>query len=246
MTDTSPALLLKDVSKIFKTRKRYPGRFFSTTTEVVGLHNVNLRIGRGEGVGVIGANGSGKTTLLRILSGALTPSSGTVMAPSRPRLLSLSGLQLPNLSVLENTELMLRAHGRDAKEATQEALELVKLAELEEKAYLPFNTLSTGMRARLSFFLCAINQPEIMLVDEALSVGDPRFRELAKSTFRSMLKRSSSFVMASHSKSTVLEFCQRSIVLHNGSIVFDGPPDEGFRIHESGTFTHIDAEALGE
>ena len=223
MTDTSAALLLKDVSKVFRARKRYPGKLFSTPTEVVGLKNVNLRVGRGEAVGLIGENGSGKTTLLKVMSGALMPSSGKVMAPFRPRLISLSGLQLPNLSVLENTELMLRAHGRDAREATQEALELIELAELEEKTYLPYNTLSTGMRARLGFYLATINQPEVLLMDEMLSVADGRFKETARQILHTMIQRAHGVVIASHSMSTIVDNCTRTIVLHKGESVFDGP-----------------------
>ena len=223
MTDASATLLLKDVSKVFKARKRYPGKLFSTPTEVVGLKNVNLRVGRGEAVGLIGENGSGKTTLLKIMSGALTPSSGKVMAPFRPRLISLSGLQLPNLSVLENTELMLRAHGRDAREATQEALELIELAELEEKTYLPYNTLSTGMRARLGFYLATINQPKVLLMDEMLSVADSRFNETARQILHTMIQRAHGVVIASHSMSTIVDNCTRTIVLHKGESVFDGP-----------------------
>jgi teichoic acid transport system ATP-binding protein len=226
VTDSSAALLLKDVSKVFKARKRYPGKLFSTPTEVVGLKDVNLRIGRGESVGLIGENGSGKTTLLKIMSGALTPSSGKVMAPFRPRLISLSGLQLPNLSVLENTELMLRAHGRDAKQATREALELIEIAELEEKTYLPYNTLSTGMRARLGFYLATINQPEVLLMDEMLSVADGRFRATAHNIFRSMMERAHAVVVASHSMTTITENCTRTIVMHRGKSVFDGPSKE--------------------
>lgn len=223
MTDSLAALLLKDVSKVFKARKRYPGKLFSTPTEVVGLKNVNLRVGRGEAVGLIGENGSGKTTLLKIMSGALTPSSGKVMAPFRPRLISLSGLQLPNLSVLENTELMLRAHGRDASEATREALELIELAELEEKTYLPYNTLSTGMRARLGFYLATINQPEVLLMDEMLSVADGRFNETARHILHTMIRRAHGVVIASHSMTTIVDNCARTIVLERGESVFDGP-----------------------
>ena len=223
MTDASAALLLKDVSKVFKARKRYPGKLFSTPTEVVGLRNVNIRVGRGEAVGLIGENGSGKTTLLKIMSGALTPSSGKVMAPFKPRLISLSGLQLPNLSVLENTELMLRAHGRDAREATREALELIELAELGEKTYLPYNTLSTGMRARLGFYLATINQPEVLLMDEMLSVADGRFRATAKKILQTMMQRAHGVVIASHSMSTIADNCPRTIVMHNGEAIFDGP-----------------------
>ncbi len=225
MTDSSAALLLKDISKVFKARKRYPGKLFSTPTEVIALKNVNLRVARGEAVGLIGENGSGKTTLLKIMSGALTPSSGKVMAPFKPRLISLSGLQLPNLSVLENTELMLRAHGRDAREATQEALELIELAELEEKTYLPYDTLSTGMRARLSFYLATINQPEVILMDEMLSVVDGPSSEKAEIILRSMMQRAVSLVISSHSMKTITKNCTRVVALHDGEIFLNGDPE---------------------
>lgn len=228
MTDSSAALLLKDVSKVFKARKSYPGKLFSIPTEVVGLRDVSLRVGRGESVGLIGENGSGKTTLLKIMSGALTPSSGRVMAPFKPRLISLSGLQLPNLSVLENTQLMLRAHGRDAREATFEALELIELAELQEKTNLKYNTLSTGMRARLGFYLATINRPEILLMDEMLSVTDKRFETSAFFRISSMIENAQGVVLASHSEKTIKRFCQRVIVLRSGRVVFDGPTNEGF------------------
>ena len=231
MTDASASLLLKDVSKVFKPRKRYPGKLFSTPTEVVGLKNVNLRVGRGEAVGLIGENGSGKTTLLKIMSGALTPSSGKVMAPFSPRLISLSGLQLPNLSVLENTELMLRAHGRHAREATQEALELIELAELDEKTYLPYNTLSTGMRARLGFYLATINQPEILLMDEVLSVADGRFRATAEEILQAMMRQAHGVVIASHSMTTIADFCSRAIVMSAGEAVFEGPSREAIKFY---------------
>ena len=226
MTDASSALLLKNVSKVFKARRRYPGKLFSTPTEVVGVKNVNLRVGRGETVGLIGENGSGKTTLLKIMSGALTPSSGEVMAPFRPRLISLRGLQLPNLSVLENSELMLRAHGRGAREATQEALELIELAELQEKTHLPYNTLSTGMRARLGFYLATINRPEILLIDEMLSVADKRFQEKARSIISSMIAEAKAVVITSHFMKTIQENCETAVVMHKGSIVFQGPARE--------------------
>ena len=233
MTDASAALLLKDVSKVFKTRKRYPGKLFSTPTEVVGLKNVNLRVGRGEAVGLIGENGSGKTTLLKVMSGALTPSSGKIMAPFRPRLISLSGLQLPNLSVLENTELMLRAHGRRAKEATTEALELIEEAELKEKTYLPYSTLSTGMRARLGFFLATINHPEVLLMDEMLSVADKNFQQSAKTRLRAMIKNAQGVVIASHSRKVISTMCDRAVVLRHGEVAFEGRPDEASSFYDS-------------
>lgn len=226
MSDSGTALLLNDVTKIFKAQKRYPGKFFSTPTEVLGLHNINLRVGLGEVMGLIGANGSGKTTLLKIMSGALQPTSGRVMAAFRPRLISLSGLRLPNLSVLENTELMLRAHGRGKDETRLEALELIHQAELSDKTYLPYNTLSTGMMARLGFFLTTINQPEILLMDEILSVADRRFQEKARAIISSTMTRAKGVVIASHSMNTIQENCKTAVVMHKGSVVFQGPAAE--------------------
>ena len=234
MTDASPALLLEDVTKVFKARQRRPGRLFSTATEIVGIKNVSLRINRGEVVGLIGENGSGKTTLLKLMSGALTPTSGKVMAPFRPRLISLNGLQLPNLSVLENTELMVRAHGRRAREARLEALDLIDLAELTDKAYLPYDTLSTGMRARLGFFLATINQPEVLLMDEMLSVADGRFQARAQKILTTMISRAHGVVLSSHSMPTILENCARAVVLRQGKVVFDGPSQDAVDFYAEG------------
>ena len=233
MTDSPTALLIRDVSKIFKARKRYAGRLFSTPIEVTALRNVSIRVGRGEAVGLIGENGSGKTTLLKIMSGALIPTSGKVMAPFKPRLISLRGLQLPNLSLLENTELMLRAHGRTSREATHEALELIELAELAEKTYLPYYTLSTGMRARLGFYLATINQPEVLLMDEMLSVTDRRFQESAQARLRHMIGNAQGVVIASHSQKVISTICDRVVVLKNGEIVFESGPDEALDYYKS-------------
>jgi ABC-type polysaccharide/polyol phosphate transport system ATPase subunit len=231
MTEATPALLLEDVTKVFKARQRRPSKTFSAPTEVVGINNISLRINRGEVVGLIGENGSGKTTLLKLMSGALTPTSGKVMAPFRPRLISLNGLQLPNLSVLENTELMLRAHGRRLKEARSEAFGLIALAELTDKTYLPYNTLSTGMRARLGFFLATINQPEVLLMDEMLSVADGRFQEKAAEFLSTMMSRAHGVVISSHSMETIVANCSKAIVLSGGHVAFEGPANEAVSRH---------------
>lgn len=233
MTDHTAVLLVKDVTKIFKARKRYPGKLFSTPTEVVGIRNITLRVAHGEAVGLIGENGSGKTTLLKIMSGALSPTYGKVMAPFRPRLISLAGLQLPNLSVLENTELMLRAHGRSAKEAGAEALELIDLAELGDKTYLPYNTLSTGMRARIGFFLATINQPDVLLMDEMLSVADARFQLQAKRILSSIIQKAHGVVLASHSMKTIRENCSRVIVLTGGEVYFEGETEDAITAYNA-------------
>lgn len=233
MVEPRSALLLRDVTKVFETRKRSPGKMFSTRAKVTALNGVNLRLERGEALGVIGGNGSGKTTLLKIMSGALSPTSGKVMAPFRPRLVTLSGLQLPNLTVVENTELVLRAHGHTASEAKWYARELIELAELEDKTFLPYNTLSTGMRARLGFYLATMNKPEILLMDEMLSVADGRFRETAKRLLAEMTHRAQAIVIASHSMATITGNCSQVLVLHKGEIVYCGEPLEAVELYES-------------
>ena len=233
MSDSGSALLVKDVTKIFSTRTRYPGKFFSARTDVLGLHNINLRISPGEIVGLIGGNGSGKTTLLKVMSGALQATSGKVMSAYRPRLISLSGLQLPNLSVLENTELMLRAHGRGKTESRSEALDLIELAELGDKTYLPYNTLSTGMRARLGFFLATINQPEILLMDELLSVADSKFQELSHEIINTMIASAKAVVIASHSMQTISTVCNSAVVMDRGTVAFQGTPSSAIAFYES-------------
>lgn len=232
MSDSASALIAKDVTKIFATRTRYPDRFFSARKDVVGLHNVNLRVSAGGVLGLIGSNGSGKTTLLKVLSGALQATSGKVLSAYRPRLISLSGLQLPNLSVLENTELMLRAHGRGKKESRDEALDLIELAELGDKTYLPYNTLSTGMRARLGFFLATINQPEILLMDELLSVADSRFQEISHGIINSMISGAKAVVIASHSMRTISTMCTSAAVMNRGKVVFEGDPADAIAYYE--------------
>ena len=219
----STAVLVSQVSKTYRTYARSPGRLFLRSSEVPALRKISFTIGQGETVGLLGRNGSGKSTLLRVLAGVLAPTEGEVTAHQKPRLLGLSGLQLPDLSVLENAELMLRAHGHSRQKSRNLAQDLVRDADLAHKALLPYKTLSTGMKGRMSFLLTIINQPEILLLDEMLSVGDQQLQEISTRWIDGLQASNRTVIIASHNMETIQAMCSRAIVLVNGEVGFDGP-----------------------
>ena len=222
----STAVVVSQVSKTYRTYVRSPGRLFPQSSEVPALRKISFTIARGDTVGLLGRNGSGKSTLMRVLAGVLAPTEGAVTAQQKPRLLGLAGLQLPDLSVLENAELMLRAHGYSAKESKNLAQDLVRDADLADKALLPYKTLSTGMRARMSFLLTIINEPEILLLDEMLSVGDQQLQEISTRWIDGLQASDRTVIIASHNMATIQAMCSRAIVLVNGEVGFDGPAED--------------------
>lgn len=227
------AVLVSEVSKTYQTFTRSPGQMFPRPTKVLALRNVSFSIARGDTVGLLGHNGSGKSTLLRILAGVLAPSKGAVTAEQPPRLLGLGGLQLPDLSLLENAQLMLRAHGHTATEAKNLAQTLVSDAGLEEKASLPYKTLSTGMKARFSFVLTIVNQPKILLLDEMLSVGDEQLQKIYRNWVDGLKAATRTVVIASHNMSTIEAMCSRAIVIVDGEVGFDGPVGQAISFHRA-------------
>lgn len=222
----STAVSVSQVSKTYRTYVRSRGRLFPQSSEVPALRKISFTIARGDTVGLLGRNGSGKSTLMRVLAGVLAPTEGAVTAKQKPRLLGLGGLQLPDLSVLENAELMLRAHGYSAKESKNLAQDLVRDADLADKALLPYKTLSTGMKVRMSFLLAIINEPEILLLDEMLSVGDQQLQEISTRWIHGLQASDRTVIIASHNMATIRAMCSRAIVLVNGEVGFDGPAED--------------------
>ena len=229
----SSAVAVSKVSKTYRTTVRLPGRLIPQSSEVSALRNVSFTIWQGDTVGLLGRNGSGKSTLLQVLAGVLAPTVGEVFVEQRPRLLGLRGLNLPDLSLLENAELILRANGYSAKESKTFARDLVRDADLTEKAFMPYKTLSTGMKARLSFLLTIVNNPRILLIDEMLSVGDQLLDNAYQSWIDALQASDRSVVIASHNMSTIKRMCSRAIVLVRGEIGFEGPVEDAIEFHTS-------------
>ena len=194
--------------------------------EVQALRGVSFVAYENESIGVIGANGSGKSTLMRAMTGLTPPASGAVFASSRPNLLGVGAALIPTLSGERNIILGGLALGLARKEVDRLSEEIVEFAELQEFIDLPMRTYSSGMQARLKFAIATIKQHEILIVDEALSVGDRGFRAKSENRIREIRDNAGTVFLVSHSMMSIRDTCTRTIWLNRGELMMDGPTDE--------------------
>ncbi|GAA3596630.1 ABC transporter ATP-binding protein [Agrococcus terreus] len=190
------------------------------------LRGVSLAAREGEMVGLVGLNGSGKSSLLRVLAGLQPATSGTVVASAQPQLLGVSAALVPELSGLENIWLGTLAMGMTPDEAyfARERIEL--LADLGEAIKQPMSTYSSGMAARLRFAISVAADPEILMIDEALSTGDASFTERAKEAMHGLIARAGTVFLVSHAAQTIEDMCTRALWLDAGTLIADGPAGE--------------------
>jgi homopolymeric O-antigen transport system ATP-binding protein len=193
------------------------------TEELHALSHVNLQVQRGESVGIIGRNGAGKTTLMKVIARVLKPTSGQVEVRGMVAPLELGTGFDPELTGRENVFLNGAIMGRSRKEMRRRLPDIVRFAELEHFIDAPLRTYSTGMGARLGFAVATDLQPDILLVDEVLQVGDIEFQEKCVARMEEFMARGMTLVYVSHSPKSVVELCQRVVWLHEGRIVADGP-----------------------
>lgn len=193
------------------------------------LRHIDLDLRRGESVGIIGANGAGKSTLLRILYGVTKPDEGTVDVRGKVGgLLTLGAGFDPVLTGRENALAELSLHGHSGPEA--DALDqIIEFADIGDFINAPIRTYSQGMRLRLGYAITAFLEPDVLLVDEVLSVGDTAFREKCGHHIRAYLERGGSMIFVSHSVWMVQGLCERAIVLDKGERVFEGTATDAIR-----------------
>ena len=193
------------------------------------LRHVDFDLRRGESVGILGVNGAGKSTLLRLLYGLTKPDEGTVkVLGSVGGLLAVGAGFNPVLSGRENALAELSLYGNDGPE--DEALErIAAFADIGEFMDAPVRTYSQGMRLRLGYAITAFLDPDVLLVDEVLSVGDTAFREKCGRHIRGFLERGGSMILVSHSVWMVQGMCERAIVLDKGVVTFEGTATEAIR-----------------
>ena len=200
------------------------------TEELRALSHVNLEVRRGESIGIIGRNGAGKTTLIKVIARVLRPTSGSVEVQGLVvPLIELGGGFDPELTGRENVFLNGAILRRSRKEMESRLPAIIRFAELEHFVDAPMRTYSTGMFARLAFAVATDLEPEILLLDEVLSVGDIEFQQKCVARMGEFLARGATLVLVSHSPQSVLELCQRVIWLHEGRVVADGPASEVVR-----------------
>ncbi len=193
----------------------------------VALDNVTFSVKKGEVLGIIGANGSGKSTLLRIIAGVYKPDSGNVIVNGRLSPLMQLGAGFENeLTAKDNIVMngLLLGVSKSTIEKKVEAI--IEYAELDEFRNLKIKHYSSGMRAKLAFAIAMQVNPEILLVDEILSVGDINFRKKSIETFLSFKNNGRTILLASHNLETLSTFCDRVLVLQKGKMVIVGNPEE--------------------
>ncbi|MDF1489932.1 ABC transporter ATP-binding protein [Tessaracoccus caeni] len=201
--------------------------------EVHALKGVSFVAYENESIGVIGSNGSGKSTLMRALTGLTPPASGAVYARSRPNLLGVGAALLPNLSGTRNIVLGGLAMGFSRNEVNTLRDEIVEFSELGDSIDLPMRTYSSGMQARLKFSIAAARSHDILIVDEALAVGDKRFRRRSEARIREIAKEAGTIFLVSHSMASIRDTCERTIWINKGVLEMDGPTDEVVKAYEA-------------
>ena len=198
----------------------------STFREIHAVRGVTFTAHEGEVIGFIGGNGAGKSTLFSALAGLLPPTAGTVRAVSRPALLGVGAALQPQVSGRRNIELGCLALGLSRKQLDERIEDIIEFTGLRDRIDLPLRTYSSGMRARLQFAIATSIEPELLLIDEALSVGDKAFKKRSQKRIRELQARAGTVMIVSHSVRTLRKMCSRVIWFEEGQIVKDGPADE--------------------
>lgn len=244
-TDTrTPAVIVDDVHveyKVLATGKRMrqsdTGRRLlqrgRKTRRVHALKGISFTAHEGESIGVIGTNGSGKSTLMRAIVGLTPTARGSIYASSRPAMLGVGAALLRDLSGERNVMLGGLALGMSLEEITQQADAIIDFSGIRDFIEYPMRTYSSGMTARLKFAIATAQTHEILIVDEALGVGDRDFRKRSESRIREIRDAAGTVFLVSHSMKSIRDTCDRVIWIHKGDLMMDGDPDEVIAAYEN-------------
>ena len=229
----------RDIDRLKETfhpfRKRYSRDFYA-------LNDISFEIRRGENVGLVGKNGAGKSTLLKIITGVLTPTSGTLQVNGRiASLLELGAGFNPEMTGVENIYMngLLMGHTREVMDAKID--DIINFADIGDFINQPVKTYSSGMFARVAFAVNAFVEPDILIVDEALSVGDAFFQSKCIDKMRSMIQGGVTVIFVSHDTFAVKNLCERAFLMKSGKILMDAPAKEVIE-----TYRNMLLESRGE
>lgn len=229
------ALRVESVSKQYRIYDRPADRLKETVTrgrwkahrEFWALKDISFEIKAGTTTGIIGPNGSGKSTLLQIITGTLEPTLGSVSLEGRvSALLELGAGFNAEFTGIENIFMNAALMGLSKAETEQLLPEIASFAEIGDFLYQPLKTYSTGMYIRLAFAAAIAVNPQILIIDEALAVGDAVFQHRCTRRIKEMQANGTTILFVSHDPGAVRALCSRAILLNGGSIVADGPPSE--------------------
>jgi ABC-type polysaccharide/polyol phosphate transport system ATPase subunit len=227
------AIRVKSVSKQYRIYNRPVDRLKESLTrghwkshrEFWALSNISLEVETGTTVGIIGPNGSGKSTLLQIITGTLEPTHGTVSHEGRiAALLELGAGFNPEFTGIENVFMNASLMGLSKSETERLLPEIASFAEIGEFIHQPVKTYSSGMYVRLAFATAIASSPEILIVDEALSVGDAVFQHRCTHRIKEMQENGTTILFVSHDPGAIRALCSRAILLNNGCMEAEGAP----------------------
>ena len=197
------------------------------TQEFWAVKDISFKIGKGEVVGIMGANGAGKSTVLKLLSRIIVPNEGSMRITGRlSALIEVTAGFHPELTGRENVYLNATILGMRKKEIDEKFDEIVEFSGVKEFIDTPVKRYSSGMYSRLGFSVAAHMRPDILLIDEVLSVGDISFQAKCAQKIRDLLSSGATIVLVSHQLDMIQSLCKRVILLQNGEVLKDGPTDE--------------------
>lgn len=222
------------IIKLIKNELRYQ--------EFWALRNISFTVNKGDRLGILGLNGAGKSTLLKIIAGVLKATEGSVTVKGKiVPLLELGAGFDPQYTGVENIYLYGAVLGYPKDFIREKFDEIVEFSELGEFIHVPVKNYSSGMKARLGFSIATVVEPEILILDEVLSVGDAKFRKKSEKRILEMFDKGITVLFVSHSIEQIKNICNRAIILDRGSLVADGPVDEICNVYEA---NFIDSEAV--
>lgn len=221
----------KNIDRLKETfhpfHKRYSRDFFA-------LNDVSFEIRRGENVGLIGKNGAGKSTLLKIITGVLTPTGGTLEVHGRiASLLELGAGFNPEMTGIENIFMNGLLMGQTHETMNEKLEEIVNFADIGDFVNQPVKTYSSGMFARLAFAVNAFVEPDILIIDEALSVGDAFFQSKCMDKMRTMIDGGTTVLFVSHDTFAVKNLCNRAFLIQSGKLIMDAPSKEVVEVYRN-------------
>ena len=234
-TDNDTVIKIENLTKEYKMFARKKDRFLETIIPGYTKHgvfkaldNFSLEIKKGEVLGILGKNGAGKSTLLKIITGVVTQTSGNIEVNGKiSSLLELGAAFNPDLTGLQNIYQHGQVMGLTKEQIEEKKQDIIDFADIGDHLYQPVKTYSSGMFARLAF-ACAINvEPDILIVDEVLSVGDMAFQLKCFKKFEQFKEKNKTIIFVSHSINDILNNCNRTIILDSGKKIFDGGVKEG-------------------
>lgn len=236
---SEPIITFKNVSKTYILYKNDQARFKALFIKPKNpktnraLNHVSFEINRGESVGIVGDNGAGKSTLLKMITGVAFPDEGEITVNGKvAALLELTAGFSMEMTGRENIYLKGYILGLEDDYIKTIEENIIEFAELGDYIDQPVRTYSSGMKMRLGFAINVNIEPDVLVVDEALAVGDATFKKKCKNKIKEIISAGTTVLYVSHSAASVKEICPRSIFLKKGTIIFDGPTEETLKVYE--------------